>query len=160
MDNMDLMPDQKFIFGSVQIVANQIDTLLERELKEHHLTTKQWLLTIVVENTFDHAPTIKEVAKGMGSSHQNIKQVALKLEQKGFVIMEKDPKDARITRIKLTDAVASFGKKSQHKSEVFTQKLFNGITAAEMAKTRSLLKKMLTNLEEMDQEYKITGGKK
>ena len=104
MDNMDLMPDQKFIFGSVQIVANQIDTLLERELKEHHLTTKQWLLTIVVENTFDHAPTIKEVAKGMGSSHQNIKQVALKLEQKGFVIMEKDPKDARITRIKLTDA--------------------------------------------------------
>ncbi len=154
MDPIDTMPDQKFIFGGVQIVANQMDTLLERELKEHHLTTKQWLLTIVVANTFDHNPTIKEVAKSMGSSHQNIKQVALKLAQKGFVVLEKDPQDARITRIKLTDAVASFGEASQAKSVIFTEKLFSGITAKEMALTRSALEKMLTNLKKMDQESK------
>ena len=154
MDNIDSMPDQKFIFGGVQIVANQIDTLLERELKEHHLTTKQWLLTVVVQNTFDHAPTIKEVAKGMGSSHQNVKQVALKLAQKGFVVMEKDLKDARITRIKLTNAIDTFGKESQEKSVIFTEKLFKGISAEEMAMTRSALEKMLSNLEQMDQESK------
>lgn len=154
MDNIDSIPDQKFIFGGVQIVANQMDTLLERELKEHNLTTKQWLLTIVVQNIFDHDPTIKEVAKGMGSSHQNVKQVALKLEQKGFIVMEKDPHDARITRIKLTDAVASFGKESQDKSVIFTEKLFKGISAEELAMTRSALEKMLTNLEQMDQESK------
>lgn len=154
MDNINSMPDQKYIFGGVQVVANQMDTLLERELKEHNLTTKQWLLTIVVQNIFDHDPTIKEVAKGMGSSHQNVKQVALKLEQKGFVVMEKDPRDARITRIKLTDAVASFGKESQQKSEIFTEKLFDGITAEELAMTRSALEKLLTNLEKMDQESK------
>jgi len=154
LDNINSMPDQKYIFGGVQVVANQMDTLLERELKEHNLTTKQWLLTIVVQNIFDHDPTIKEVAKGMGSSHQNVKQVALKLEQKGFVVMEKDPRDARITRIKLTDAVASFGKESQQKSEIFTEKLFDGITAEELAMTRSALEKLLTNLEKMDQESK------
>ncbi|WP_373483669.1 MarR family winged helix-turn-helix transcriptional regulator [Acetobacterium sp.] len=154
MDNVDSMPDHKFIFGGVQIVANQMDTMLERELKEHNLTTKQWLLTIVVANTFDHDPTIKEVAKGMGSSHQNVKQVALKLEQKGFVVMAKDAKDARITRIKLTDAVDIFGKESQEKSVIFTEKLFAGISAEEMAMTRSALEKMLTNLEKMDQESK------
>jgi DNA-binding MarR family transcriptional regulator len=148
------MPDQKYIFGGVQVVANQMDTLLERELKEHNLTTKQWLLTIVVQNIFDHDPTIKEVAKGMGSSHQNVKQVALKLEQKGFVVMEKDPNDARITRIKLTDAIDSFGKESQKKSEIFTEKLFDGITAEELAMTRSALEKLLINLEKMDQESK------
>lgn len=154
MDNIDSIPDQKFIFGGVQVVANQMDTMLERELKEHNLTTKQWLLTIVVQNIFDHDPTIKEVAKGMGSSHQNVKQVALKLEQKGFVVMEKDSHDARITRIKLTAAVDSFGQESQKKSEIFTEKLFHGITAEELAMTRSALKKMLTNLEQMDQESK------
>jgi len=154
LDNIDSMPDQKFIFGGVQVVANQMDTLLERELKEHNLTTKQWLLTIVVQNIFDHDPTIKEVAKGMGSSHQNVKQVALKLEQKGFVVMEKDSHDARITRIKLTAAVDSFGQESQKKSEIFTEKLFHGITAEELAMTRSALEKMLTNLERMDQESK------
>ena len=154
MDNINSMPNQKFIFGGVQVVANQMDTLLERELKEHNLTTKQWLLTIVVQNIFDHDPTIKEVAKGMGSSHQNVKQVALKLQQKGFVVMEKDPKDARITRIKLTDAIDSFGKESQQKSELFTEKLFDGITAEELAMTRSALEKLLANLEAMDRESK------
>jgi len=154
LDIIDSMPNQKFIFGGIQVVANQMDTMLERELKEYNLTTKQWLLTIVVANIFDHDPTIKEVAKGMGSSHQNVKQVALKLEQKGFVVMEKDSHDARITRIKLTDAVASFGKNSQKKSEIFTEKLFKGISAEEMEMTRSALEKMLANLEVMDQESK------
>jgi DNA-binding MarR family transcriptional regulator len=148
------MPDQKFIFGGVQVVANQMDTMLERELKEHNLTTKQWLLTIVVQNIFDHDPTIKEVAKGMGSSHQNIKQVALKLEQKGFVVMEKDSHDARITRIKLTAAVDSFGQEILEKSERFTKNLFKNISAEEMAMTRSALEKLLINLEKMDQESK------
>lgn len=59
---MNSMPDDKFIFGGIQVVANQMDTMLERELKEYNLTTKQWLLTIIVANTFDHNPTIKEVA--------------------------------------------------------------------------------------------------
>ncbi|VUZ23233.1 MarR family winged helix-turn-helix transcriptional regulator [Acetobacterium wieringae] len=154
MDNMDSMPDQKFIFGGVQVVANQMDTLLERELKEYNLTTKQWLLTIVVQNIFDHDPTLKEVAKSMGSSHQNVKQVALKLEQKGFVVMEKDPHDARITRIKLTDAVDSFGTESQQKSEIFTEKLFDGISDEELAMTRKAVEKLLANLEKMDQESK------
>ncbi|OFV70985.1 MarR family winged helix-turn-helix transcriptional regulator [Acetobacterium wieringae] len=154
MDNMDSMPDQKFIFGGVQVVANQMDTLLERELKEYNLTTKQWLLTIVVQNIFDHDPTLKEVAKSMGSSHQNVKQVALKLEQKGFVVMEKDPHDARITRIKLTDAVDSFGTESQQKSEIFTEKLFDGISDEELAMTRTVIEKLLANLEKMDQESK------
>jgi len=154
LDNMDSMPDQKFIFGGVQVVANQMDTLLERELKEYNLTTKQWLLTIVVQNIFDHDPTLKEVAKSMGSSHQNVKQVALKLEQKGFIVMEKDPHDARITRIKLTDAVDSFGTESQQKSERFTEKLFDGISDEELAITRKAVEKLLANLEKMDQESK------
>ncbi|WP_369693308.1 MarR family winged helix-turn-helix transcriptional regulator [Acetobacterium wieringae] len=154
MDNMDSMPDQKFIFGGVQVAANQMDTLLERELKEYNLTTKQWLLTIVVQNVFDHDPTIKEVAKSMGSSHQNVKQVALKLAQKGFIVMEKDTHDARITRIRLTDAVDSFGQASQQKSEIFTEKLFEGISDEELAMTRSAFEKLLANLEKMDQESK------
>lgn len=154
MDNMNSMPDEKFIFGGVLVVSNQMDTLLERELKEYNLTTKQWLLTIILQNSFDHAPTIKEVAKAMGSSHQNVKQVALKLEQKGFLILAKDENDGRITRIKLTDQINNFGKKSQLKAESFTNKLFKGITAAELEMTRSTLEKMLANLDEMDQEIK------
>lgn len=154
MEKSDFMIDDKFIFGSILIVSNQMDTLLGRELKEHDLTTKQWLLIIVVENSFKHDPSIKEVAEAMGSSHQNVKQVALKLEKKGFLSLEKDKNDARILRIKLTDRIDTFAQESQLKAESFTRKLFNNISKEEMATTRLLLEKMLFNLTEMEQEIK------
>ena len=96
LNKLDLIPDQKYIFGGIQIAANQMDTLMERELKEHNLTTKQWLLCVVIQNSFDHAPTIKELAAGMGSSHQNVKQVALRLQEKGFALKDAEYKLLRL----------------------------------------------------------------
>jgi len=148
------MKDQEFVFGSVLIIANRMDTLLERELKEYDVTAKQWLLTAVVDNSFDKPPTIKEVAREMGSSHQNVKQVALKLEQKGLLVLEKDKTDARVTRLKLTDQSYMFSQLTQSKATTFTQALFKGIEEDDMSKARAVLQKMLSNLTEMDQPEK------
>jgi MarR family transcriptional regulator, transcriptional regulator for hemolysin len=150
MSKLDSMKDQKFVFGSVQIVANRIDTLLERELKEYDVTAKQWFMTVVIDNSFDKPPTIKEVARQMGSSHQNIKQVALKLEQRGLLVLEKDKRDARITRLRLTEECYRFWETTQTKASVFTQALFKGIEEEEMAKARAVLQKMMENLSQMD----------
>ncbi|WP_243135777.1 MarR family winged helix-turn-helix transcriptional regulator [Acetobacterium tundrae] len=150
MKNIDAMADRQFVFGSVQIVSNQMNTLLERDLKEQDLTAKQWFLTAIIQKSFDYAPTIKETAEAMGNSHQNVKQVALKLAQKGFLTLEKDEKDARVTRIKLTAKIDSFRKETQFKASNFTKNLFDGISEDEMATTRSVLEKMLSNLEKME----------
>ena len=152
MKNIDAMTDRQFIFGSLQIVSNLLDTLLERELKEDGLTSKQWLLTAIIQKRFDYAPTIKEAADAMGSSHQNVKQVALKLEQKGFLVLEKDKKDARVTRIRFTDKIDTFKTETQLKADRFTENLFAGISGDEMAVARSMLTKMLFNLQKMDTE--------
>ncbi|HEY8910208.1 MAG TPA: MarR family transcriptional regulator [Desulfosporosinus sp.] len=151
MSKHDSMKDRKFVFGSVLIIANRMDTLLERELKEYDVTSKQWLLTAVLDNSFDNPPTIKEVAREMGSSHQNVKQVALKLEQKGLLVFEKDKKDARVTRLKLTDQIYEFAQLTQSKATAFTQALFKEIEEDDMSKARAVLQKMLSNLTEMDQ---------
>jgi len=154
LSKLDSMKDQEFVFGSVLIIANRMDTLLERELKEYDVTAKQWLLTAVVDNSFDKPPTIKEVAREMGSSHQNVKQVALKLEQKGLLVLEKDKTDARVTRLKLTDQSYMFSQLTQSKATTFTQALFKGIEEDDMSKARAVLQKMLSNLTEMDQPEK------
>lgn len=151
MSKFDSMKDQKFVFGSVLVIANKMDTLLERELKEYDVTAKQWLLTAILANSFDNPPTIKEVAREMGSSHQNVKQVALKLEQRGLLVFEKDQKDARVTRLKLTDQIYEFSQLTQSKATSFTQALFKGIEKEDMTKARVVLQKMLSNLTEMDQ---------
>ena len=150
MSKIESLKDQKFVFGSVQIVANKMNTLLERELKEYDITSKQWFLTVVIENSFDKPPTIKEAAKAMGSSHQNVKQVALKLEQKGLVSLEKDKRDARVTRIRLTEQSYKFSETLQAKAAIFTGNLFMGIGEDEMSKARTLLYKMMSNLAQME----------
>lgn len=151
MNNLNIMKDQKFVFGSVQIVANKMDTLLERELKEYGLTSKQWFMTVVIENSFEQPPTIKEVAKVMGSSHQNVKQVALKLQQKGMVVLEKDNKDSRVTRIRLTEHCQQFANVIATKAARFTQTLFEGIDDQNMAVARIVLQQMMDNLTEMEE---------
>jgi DNA-binding MarR family transcriptional regulator len=66
-----------------------MNTLLERELKEYGITTKQWFLSETINSLFDAHPTLTEVGNAMGSSHQNVKQVAMKLQEKGCLSLKK-----------------------------------------------------------------------
>jgi len=127
-----------------------MDTLLERDMKEYGVTTKQWFLLVIIESLFDNPPTMKEVAKEMGSSHQNVKQIALKLEQKGLLILEKDKRDARATRLKLTDDSYAFLNKIKCEGTEFTKMLFKDIDKEELAVARRGMQKMLLNINEMD----------
>lgn len=150
MEKLKEMRDEQYIFGALLFAANRMDTLLERELKEFDVTAKQWMLSIIIDNLFDHSPTIKEAAKEMGSSHQNIKQVALKLEQKGLLKLEKDKKDARITRLEMTDESNQFWEKTQPKGTQFVEAVFENITAEEMTGARNALDKIMDNLIKME----------
>lgn len=150
MGKTDDMNDEKYIFGSLLVVANRIDTLLERELKQFDVTMKQWFLTLIIDNLFDEPPTMKEVAKQMGSSHQNVKQVALKLQEKGLLELVKDRQDARVTRLKLTEESKSFWADTIPKGTEFMQILFSMIEQKELTAARETLRKMLMNLEKLE----------
>ncbi len=86
----------------------------------------------------------------MGSSHQNIKQVAMKLQQKGLLTLEKDKKDARVTRLRMTEQSHAFWKRTDPKGEIFREKMFKEIDSKDIAKTRHLLEKILSNLAEIE----------
>ena len=150
MSKLEMMDDRKYLFGSIFILSNRMDTLLQREFNRFDITTKQWFLSVIIDNLFDIPPTMKEAAKEMGSSHQNVKQVALKLEQKGLLILEKDKRDARATRLKLTDDSYEFWEKIRVEGATFTQRLFKDVDKEEFVVARSVIQKMLLNINEMD----------
>ncbi|MCO7125853.1 MarR family transcriptional regulator [Sporolactobacillus shoreicorticis] len=152
LKKIDLMPDQQFLFGFIFVAANRIDTLLQRELKRFDVTTKQWFLSIVIDNLFDDPPTMKAAAQEMGSSHQNVKQIALKLEEKGLLVLEKDPYDARVTRLKLTKRSIDFWGELRNKGFVFTQALFKGVSDEDLHVARRVMRQVIKNISEMDQE--------
>jgi len=123
-----------------------MNTLLERELKEFDVTTKQWFLSETINSVFDHPPTLKEAASAMGSSHQNVKQVAMKLQQKGLLSLEKDKNDARATRVCLTEKSGSFWKKTDPKGGSFREKMFKELGDENISLVRQSLEKILSNL--------------
>jgi len=142
----DKIPDDAMIFGLLLIISNRMNTLLERELKEFDVTTKQWFLSETINSVFDHPPTLKEAASAMGSSHQNVKQVAMKLQQKGLLSLEKDKNDARATRVCLTEKSVSFWKKTDPKGGSFREKMFKELGDENISLVRQSLEKILSNL--------------
>lgn len=144
------IPDEPMIFALLLIISNKVNTLLEREFKEFDVTTKQWFLSETIHSLYDSPPTIKEVASEMGSSHQNIKQVALKLQQKGLLKLEKDKKDARVTRLRLTEQSRDLWEKTDSKGALFRENMFKDMNKKDIAMTRGLLEKMILNLNAIE----------
>jgi len=144
------IPDDAMIFGLLLIISNKMNTLLEREFQEFDVTTKQWFLSETINSLFDSPPTLKEVANAMGSSHQNVKQVAVRLQNKGLLTLEKDNTDARVTRLRMTKHSHDFWKQTDPKGTIFREKMFKEINKKDIASIRNFLEKMLTNLVEIE----------
>ncbi len=55
----------------------------------------------------------------MGTSHQNAKQIAIKLEKKEFLVVNKDIKDKRVLRLTPTDKIREYVKLREDKDHFF-----------------------------------------
>ena len=150
MNKLNSVQDKQFIFGMILVVANRLDTLLERELNPYGMTSKQWFLSIITGSLFEKPPTIKEVAAVMGTSHQNVKQIALKLEQKGHMKLIKDARDARVTRLVLTEQSKAFWEKLNKKGEEFMSEVFENLSNKELKAARTAIQKIWQNTVKLE----------
>jgi len=151
MSKRDQIPNIQYIFGSLFVLANRVDTLLDRALQKYNVSSKQWFLSICVASLFEKDPSLKELAKESGSSHQNVKQVALKLQDKDLLSLYKDPKDARTTRVRLTMNSVDFWQKTDQDSQIFMTKLFENISEDELSVVRKVFNQLSENLGKMEE---------
>ena len=149
MSNDSSVDDGRYTMGLLLVIANKLETLLDRELAEFNVTAKQWFLAVALENIFESPPTLKETARVMGSSYQNVKQIALKLEEKGLLRLEKDVHDARVTRLRITDESAEFWAGTKTRGAQFITDIYNSINVHELALNREVLEKLLANLNSL-----------
>lgn len=150
MEKLNAMEDRKYLFGSLHILATRKETLMEREMAQFGVTFKQWFLMSVVRNAFNRPPSLNEAARVMGTSHQNVKKIAVLLERKGLVRLEKDKKDTRVTRLVLTEDSDRFAKEIQGKASAFTETLFEGLEAEALSQARLVVQRMTENLDRME----------
>lgn len=150
---MEQLDRKKFIFGSLFLLANKLQAYGDQHLGPD-MTTKQWLLTVMISQFQDHAPTLSEVAELMGSSRQNVKQLALKLEEKEFLRMEKDAADARATRLRLTPKSEAFWEQRQEKDNGFVLNLFKDFSHEEIDVLFKGVQKLFKEIENLERPKK------
>ena len=139
--------DKRFaLFGYFFAMSNRLQTVGDRFYEE--ITCKQFFLMICLRLFENGAPTINELSELMGCSHQNVKSIAGKLEEKGYLEIRPDSDDARKLRIRLTNKADSLAKKYQKKELDFIDMLFTGISDKQIETTFKTLEKMEENINE------------
>jgi DNA-binding MarR family transcriptional regulator len=143
--------DKYVVFALIFMLSNQLQTIGDSFFKE--VSTKQWFVLLVLNIMDGYAPTLNELSEAVGSSHQNVKQLILKLEQKEYVTLSKDEEDARRLRIKLTSKSQELGQAYHESSAIFMNRLFDSFDKEELSITKAVLEKMKLILERMKKDY-------
>lgn len=123
-DRINKVDTKKALFGLFFSFGNLLQQAGDIFYEE--ISAKQFFLLICL-SLFETPPTLNELCEVMQCSHQNAKQIALKLEKLEFVKFIQDKEDKRKVRIMLTDKMLSFSKKYEKKEIEFMDHLYQGI---------------------------------
>lgn len=146
MYDFEHMDKRLIIYANTFLVANRLQTVMDAELEE--VTSKQWL-AIIMLGAFEEPPTLKQMAQMCSASHQNTKQIMLKLHQKGYVNMVKDKKDGRAMRIIPLAKIQELNAKYEERSKKFIEEMFSDLTEEEIAVMCKAQFKLYDRLEQI-----------
>lgn len=144
---LEAIDTQKALFGLFFAFGNRLQATGDAFYEE--ITCKQFFLLICLSLFTDEPPTINDLSKVMGSSHQNVKQIINKLEKNGFVVTFCDKEDKRKIRVQTTEKMIAFAEKYRQKEEEFMEQFFAGISEAEVEQTFRVMSKLENNLIEI-----------
>ena len=147
-DNVDFsgVDASYFLIGLLSAFENRFQAVADKAMKE--ISWKQFF-AIICTNMCKEPPTIKELAEIMGSSHQNVKQILLKLQKKGFVEILTDEKDKRKQRVVLTEYCREFCEKNDGAAMNVMKMMFDGITEEELQVTIQTIIQIEDNLKQL-----------
>jgi len=132
-----------FLLGLLSAFENRFQAMADRTMRD--ISWKQFFAIICIDLCKEN-PTIKELSEIMGSSHQNVKQILLKLEKKGFVEITIDEKDRRKQRVALTAYCREFCEKNNHVSSQIMKRMFQGIPEEQLNVTIQTIIRIEDNL--------------
>lgn len=142
--NFEGIDSPYFLLGLLSEFNNRYQAKADTFFEE--ISWKQFFAIICID-LCKEAPTLKELSELMGSSHQNVKQILLKLESKGFVQMLVDEKDKRKQRIILTEKTRDFCKTHDEESAIIVGQIFKDINPKDLETTIRTIIQMDENLK-------------
>ncbi len=127
-------------------LSNKLQVFLDNQLKNEQLTAKQLLLMVAIDS-FENDPGFSEISTRFGSSRQNVKQLALKLKNNGYVQIYTDKLDARYKRVKLTNQAKEYWRKRDESDLIFLNEMFKVISEDNMKILQESMMKIDNTIE-------------
>lgn len=135
-----------FLIGLLNEFMNRFQTVGDRFFEE--ISWKQCFLLICIKY-FKDPPSLKEVSEMMGCSHQNVKQMLIKLEKAGYVKLIPDELDKRKQRILLTQRTMEFNEKNDKPSKDFMEWMFANVDPKDLEITVKTIQQLDEQLKNM-----------
>ena len=138
------IPSSYYLIGILSAFENRFQAMADNMMQE--ISWKQFFAIICI-NMCKEPPTLKELSDILGSSHQNVKQILLKLEKKDFIRFEQDESDKRKQRIVLKKTCKKFCEKNDDISQKTMMAMFEGISEKNIKTTIQTIIKIEKNLK-------------
>ena len=121
-------------------VTNKLQMKGDKQLAD--ITIRQMLAIPALVHAPDGKATINHLARCMGTTKQNAKQIVEAMERKGFIAVTPSEADKRAVHITITpEGRRAFGACSERTDE-FLASIFNGFTTEELETLCTLLLKL------------------
>lgn len=134
------------LFRLLLVMGNQVRSRMDARMAPLGLTTQQAAALTIVDQS-DPPPTLGSIARAMGSSHQNVRQIVAALERKGLVDVHVDADDRRARRVTATPAVAELFRPRDDGDHAEVARWFSVLSDEEQALAVTLLSRVHRHLE-------------
>ena len=151
-DVLNMMDAKYAMFGMFLAFNNRLQTAGDAFYEE--ITFKQFFLIACMSLFQKTAPTANELAKVMGCSRQNVKEILVSLEKKGLVSLVQSEEDKRKRLVILTEKAAQLSNKYKAKETEFLIRMYDGVSDEEIRNAYCFLSKLEGNLKLIIEENK------
>lgn len=152
IDVLNMMDAKHALFGFFFAFNNRLQTAGDAFYEE--ITCKQFFLMACMNLFQDTSPTANELARVMGCSRQNVKEILTSLEKKGFVSLTPCETDKRKRKVILTEKAKQTALKYREKEFEFLEILYDGVNDEEIKSVYRILSRLEDNLKSFNEESK------
>lgn len=145
-------PETADLFSDIFVLEKTFERLMDRVLVHDNLTSRQWFVLATVAKSGAGAPSLQDVASVLNTSHQNVKAIALNLEKRGFLRLERDHKDGRVIRLVLTEMNEKFWTDREETARRFIARLFRCLDDDAIEELDGLIKRLVDDCKREDAE--------
>lgn len=152
IDALNMMGPQASLFGFFFAFSNRLQAVADNIYEG--VTCKQFFLMACMRLFNQEPPTANDLAKVMGCTRQNVKEILTSLEKKGFVSFVPHHSDKRKRVVVLTEKAQQMAEQYQSRDMEFLGRLYEGVSEEELRDVYLLLIKMEDNLKKLTEETK------